>query len=980
MRKKTKAAALAGAALMAALIAAPVNAAAARETGYTLIEFQGFESGVWEFVPGGGAAVERDNSGVGGNVTGKLKMTGSGSGARIITKTLAVPVGGARIKLEFDWYPGALAPKGANNPYENSAELRIRDGADNVIFALNQTPHYPLAYYFGPDPNGGVNNFDMGQLRQSTGFDRRTDWYHAAVVFDNETNTASLTLENLSSHEVKTWSQPIDFSFSGTVKSFVFGGTIRSSGVNMNITTYLDNFSISHVAVPPEVIFSVDPLPYKTIHVGEASSDISSIGLPATVRVRLADGSSKEAPVVRWASDGGWNPAAGGVYAFTGTLAASEGAVNRFNRTAAAYVYNRLPGPPEKTARQAEWLDRGLAALGAAEGEFVSWRLLADEYEAGLVFNLYRNKTKLNSEPLRVTGYLDRDGKPGDIYTVEALGGGASVFSKEVAGLAADYLPVAMQIPPPDTSPVFGTTAGYYPGPVSVGDADGDGEYELFVKWVPENSMDSSFSEPNNQTIFDCYKLNGDLLWRMHLGNNLSSGAHYNQFLVADFDGDGRAEFFVKTADGAAVFGASGGKVDYAKVIARIGDPAKDGAYMGRGAGDGARGHVFGGPEYVSVFRGASGEVIDTIPYRFGIADNPVETWGDTWYNRSDRFLAALAYLDGERPSAVLCRGYYARTTLVQYTLEGGKLVEGRYYDSAENRRIGENRGAHSLAAADVDNDGRDEIIYGSITFDDDLTVLYDMDGTMGRVKGSHGDAIHAGAFSPYNGDAIIVMMPHEDPPVASLEIHHGGSGETLQAYYAHKDTGRGVAANLTANPGFEFWGAGGNSTASGGGVYNVTGSPALAKPAGLSQNFTVYWDGDLLSELLDNITITKVEGTGPLSVNTLKTLTGAASNNGTKAVPCLTADILGDWREEIIMRSEDNKELRIYSTTVPTDYRIYTLMHDPVYRLGAARQNVAYNQPNHLGFYIGEDEAGKARVISETLPVSPLRYPAKPE
>ncbi|CAM3606728.1 S-layer homology domain-containing protein [Marinicrinis lubricantis] len=891
-----------------------------------------------------------------GNLTPKLQYSQvNQSGGRVATKILDPAVKGLQILLKFDWYPGELNDKGSH-PNENGGELTILDSSNHVIFTLNNTRNAPLRYYVGGKAETAVN----------TGFVDMNTWYSVEVNLDLGQNEAQLKITDPQTGQTESYTSTMGgVAFDGSVGSIKLVG-LRTSGNNITWTTYLDNLGIYQEPISGDTIVTVDQLPYHRVYVGEASQAIDSIGLPENVAVTLADNSKAMIPVAEWVSVGKpWNAAEQGVYEFKGTLADTDGAVNTLGKTATIYVYHRLS--PPQTARQTEWLDRGAIALKAEDGIFISWRLLADEYDQDITFNLYRNSQKLNVEPLHITNFLDADGSSGDTYTIETLQNGKAMDTYDVSALEDDYLSIPMQ------KPEDGTTAtGEYTYSIndsSVGDLDGDGEYEVIVKWYPSNAIDSSQSGMTGPTIFDAYKLDGTLLWRMNMGLNLTSGAHYNQFIVADLDGDGKSEFLIKTADATTVYGTTDGVFDSSKVMSVIGNPDDDGKWVNDS------GHVYGGPEYISVFNGETGEVIDTIDYVFALGD--VASWGDTWHNRSDRFLAGLAYLDGEKPSAIYGRGYYERTTFAAYSLVDGKLVQEWTFDSAEEGRGG-GLGYHSLATGDVDNDGFDEIVAGSLTLDQDGTILYMMDGEMGREQGSHGDALHVGAFDP-DREGLHVFGVHEVPAVASLEYHDGATGETLMSFYASKDTGRGLAANITSHPGYEFWGTGGDQPETGGAIYNVQGHVVADsfRSASLPVNFALYWDGDLLQELLDQTTISKYnESTGKADM--VREFEGVVSNNGTKATPALQADILGDWREEVLLGTTDSSELRVYSTTIPTDYRLYTLMHDTVYRMGIAWQNTAYNQPPHIGFYLGEDI--RETVLHGELNAPLVSYTNKPE
>ncbi|MFC4403410.1 FIMAH domain-containing protein [Gracilibacillus xinjiangensis] len=899
------------------------------DTGELIEENAGFTTS--------GATLSIHEEELAGNDTAKLDFTIiDQSGGRVATKPLDTPVMGTKMLVEFDWYPGKHNDKGSH-PSENGGEFRILDSSKNPIFTLNHTNNAALKYFLG-------NN-----EATTTSFDNPLTWYNIKVAFDLLENNATLTIENKETGERESHQSSLDgVTFDGTISTLRLVG-IRTSGNNHTWTTYLDNIGIYHKPIADHMITSIQSLPYHRVYVGETTESIDSIGLPETVPVVLANNETVNVAVNEWKeSDKKWDPNKAGVYHFEGTIAEDNEIENIFGRKASIYVYNRLT-PPE-TNRNTEWLDRGVIALQADDGIFVSWRLLADEYDKDVTFNLYRNGEKVNNEPLAVTNYVDQQGTAGAAYKVETLINGEKTDNSEVIAASQNYLSIPVQKPEGGTTPTGDYT--YSANDASVGDLDGDGEYEIILLWRPSNAMTALEDVITGPTIFDAYKLDGTLMWRMNMGMNLTSGPQYHQFVVADMDGNGKSEFLIKTADATTVYGTTDGVYDPDKVVSVIGNPEDDGRWINDG------GHVVGGPEYVSVFNGETGEVIDTIDFAFPVEKEEGDggiSWGDSFYNRSDRFLSGVAYINGKNPSAIYGRGYYERTGFVSYSLKDGKLSEDWVFDTDEAGR-GEGLGNHNLATGDVDNDGFDEIIAGSLTLDHDGTILYAMDGEMGREKGSHGDALHVGAFDP-NREGLHVFGVHEDPAVASLQYRDGATGETLQSFYAFKDAGRGVAANITSKPGYEFWGTGGGTVETGGGVYNVQGDVITDsfRDIGLPVNFVTYWDGDLFHELLDGTTISKYdEETNQVTV--MERFEEVVSNNGTKANPTLQADILGDWREEVIYPTEDSSELRIFSTTIPTDYRLPTLMHDTVYRMGIAWQNTTYNQPPHISYYLGED------------------------
>lgn len=581
-------------------------------------------------------------------------------------------------------------------------------------------------------------------------------------------------------------------------------------------------------------------------------------------------------------------------------------------------------------ARQMEYLDRGVVAVKTGTGVFVSWRLLGTE-GSNVSFNVYRDGTKVNATPItNSTNLQDASGTSSSKYTVRAVVSGTEQAASAAASVwGNNYLSVPLSVPAGGTTP-DGVAYTYSANDASAGDLDGDGEYELIVKWDPSNSKDNSQSGYTGEVFIDAYKLNGTRLWRISLGKNIRAGAHYTQFMVYDLDGDGKAEVAMKTADGTK---------DGTGVV--IGDASKD--YRN------SSGYVLSGPEFLTVFNGQTGKALSTVNYE--PARGNVSDWGDNYGNRVDRFLAAIAYLDGERPSLVMARGYYTRTVLVAYNWRNGQLTKQWTFDSNTSGNSGyAGQGNHNLSVADVDGDGKDEIVYGAMAVDDNGKGLY----TTGL---HHGDAMHLSDLDP-DRPGLEVFQVHETPSNAGVEFRDAGTGQLIWGVKTTKDIGRGMAADIDPRyKGAEVWADGSLYTAKG---------QKLGTTLPSSTNFGIWWDGDLLRELLDSNRIDKWNYANNTTVNLL-TASGVSSNNGTKSTPNLQADLFGDWREEVVWRTNDSSALRIYTSTAVTDKRIYTLMHDPVYRLGVAWQNVAYNQPPHTGFYLGEG--------MNTPPVPNIRY-----
>jgi rhamnogalacturonan endolyase len=610
--------------------------------------------------------------------------------------------------------------------------------------------------------------------------------------------------------------------------------------------------------------------------------------------------------------------------------------------------------------RQMENLGRGVVAVRFEEGKvFVGWRLLGTDPES-IAFNLYREsnaerRVKLNVKPIvEATSFIDTqaDVTKANSYFVRPLVNGreqkeSARFTLPANSPVRQYLSVPLKTP-----------EGYAPNDGSVGDLDGDGEYELVIHQVGRG-RDNSQAGITTEPILEAYKLDGTFLWRINLGRNIREGAHYTQFMVYDLDGDGKAEVACKTADG-TIDGK--GKV--------IGDPKADyrlpeGSTVTVRTRDGVEqkrnvsGFVLSGPEYLTIFDGQTGAALATtnyIPPRHPAKLNPTtaemaELWGDGVGNRVDRFLACIAYLDGRRPSLVMTRGYYTRSVLAAWNWRDGRLTHLWTFDSddgTEGSRKYRGQGNHNLSVADVDADGRDEIVFGAAVIDDNGRGLY-------STGLGHGDALHVSDLNP-NHAGLEVFNIQERFDDAGANFRDARTGEVLwkkpsvQAGADGEGPGRGLSLEIDPrHSGFESWVKGAGVT----GLFNAKGEKISDAPP-RSCNFGVWWDGDVLRELLDRNTIAKWNWTTGTE-NLLLTADGCTSNNGTKATPTLSADILGDWREEVIWRTTDNKELRIYTTVIPTSHRFYTLMHDPQYRLSVAWQNVAYNQPPHTSFYLGE-------------------------
>ncbi|MFG3295816.1 rhamnogalacturonan lyase [Streptomyces sp. NPDC048179] len=571
------------------------------------------------------------------------------------------------------------------------------------------------------------------------------------------------------------------------------------------------------------------------------------------------------------------------------------------------------------TARQVEALDRGVASVHTDAGNLVSWRWLGTDPD-DVSFNVYRAGTKVNSTPVTGSTNFFHSGAPAQAdYTVRAIVNGVEqADSVHAIQFRTGYKDVPITPPAGGTTP-DGVSYTYEANDASVGDLDGDGRLDFVLKWQPTNAKDNSQSGYTGDTILDGVKLDGTRLWRIDLGRNIRSGAHYTQFQVYDYDGDGKAEVAMKTADG-TVDGT--------------------GAVIGSASADyrNSSGYILSGPEYLTMFNGQTGKAMGTVDYV--PARGTVSSWGDSYGNRVDRFLAGTAYLDGARPSLIMARGYYTRTVIAAWDWRNGAFTRRWTFDTNSSTNTGkgyDGQGNHQLAVADVDGDGKDEIVYGSMAVDDNGYGLW-------TTKNGHGDALHVGDLDP-SRPGLEEFKVDEDSSKPSSWMADAKTGEILWSTDPNGDNGRGVSGDIWAgSAGAESW----SSHADG--VRNPQGTiVATRKPS--STNFLSWWDGDPVRELLDD---THIDKYGTSADTRLLTGSGIHSNNSTKATPSLSGDILGDWREEVVWPTTDNTALRIYSTPYETTTKITTLLHDTQYRTALAWQNTAYNQPPHPSFFIG--------------------------
>jgi hypothetical protein len=730
----------------------------------------------------------------------------------------------------------------------------------------------------------------------------------------------------------------------------------------------------------------------------------------------------------------------------------------------AALIAGSVAAPPAAIALpnkalqdiQLDHLDRGLVAARTTEGVFLSWRLLATEVtgatetgQTGADFVVYRDGQKI-ADVTDSTNFLDEAGGPGARYAVASVVNGQEVDrSDEVNSWADNYFDIPLTKPADGITPA-GKPYSYDAGDMSIGDADGDGENEYIVKWEPTNAADVSVVGYTGNTFIDTYTMQGKLLHRIDLGVNIRAGEHYTQFMVYDFDGDGRSEMMMKTAPGTKItsYDASGQVTEeryitlpqddieagitnsddyrmsssgyyehlvgvfeawheHPEVVAgnwpstleeafgiekRFDYPLSDADARSltdyfidvyapsRSTRNNLRafeGFILSGPEYLTVFDGASGEELKTVDYEPGRSDDGL-LWGDYAYariepgNRVDRFLAGVAYLDGQRPSAIFARGYYTRSTMVAYNWDGENLSKQWSIDSghvpmtnpfndAPHGKDGSSpefgafaaQGFHSLSAADVDDDGRQEVVYGSATVDDNGSLLYSSTATLpeGSVapgqtaKLGHGDQLHVTDIDP-DRPGLEIYTVHENARSApyGYALRDAANGEVLYGAYSGRDTGRGLIGDVDpAVRGIETWSIG---------MRSASGEDLGTRIPGTNMN--IKWAADMTTQVV-NGSGNQTPTIDDWKRGRLLTAQGTLRPTGHKN-PNLVADAVGDWREELFLRTIDSSAIRVYMSTEVTDYKLTTLLHDPQYRVEVARQNMTYNQPSYTSYYLASD------------------------
>lgn len=666
------------------------------------------------------------------------------------------------------------------------------------------------------------------------------------------------------------------------------------------------------------------------------------------------------------------------------------------------YWYNSSTGYTDENVhtRQMEKLDRGLIAIKTDGGVYLSWRLFDSEdnifgsADKNVSFNVYRDGKKI-IEVATKTNYVDST--VGTNYSVAPVINGVE---GEKCNPVTVYNNSYFDIPilKPDDETIYDpsgnelATYSFFPADCSTGDVDGDGEYEIIVKWTSSEHDVGSPGDPaySGTVHLAAYKLDGTKLWKndIALGKNVYSSAHTLQFLVYDFDGDGKSEVMCQTS-----LGSKDGQGEYVSNAAQTDEEIKAITDEENSTADyRGYGRITEGKEFLTVFNGETGVAMDTInlPTTRG-SENGVD-YGDDFGNRSNRFVSDIAYLDGEKPYAIYLRGYYfgrngkQRTSIAGISWDGTALSptyrfdtqkgqEG-YYDGAY-QYVG--NGNHNCTVADVDNDGKDEFITGALCMEVN-------DDNEFRPKWctylQHGDALHIGNYDPtHTGFEFFTV--HEDSGTNSLSgnditldfgmsVIDAETGNIMFHEGASDDTGRGVMANVGAGGYYQIWSAKNSARQSNGGT-DFTTATSLTGRNTPSMNFRIFWDGDLYDNLLDGANITDWNGRNMSNIFSAGNY-NCVSINGTKANPSLQADLFGDWREEVVYPTSDGTALRVFSTTDTTDYKIKTLMQDPVYRSGVAAEQTAYNQPPHVGFYMGKEVFETRKITSITITTQPTR------
>ena len=627
----------------------------------------------------------------------------------------------------------------------------------------------------------------------------------------------------------------------------------------------------------------------------------------------------------------------------------------------------------------------------------ISWRLLKTD-PSNVAFDIYKSvdgetEVKLNEEPIsNTTSWVDADidVSKTNVYRVTLANQAETLcdytFTSEMA--EKFYHEIRLNMNVPDAS------ITYSPDDIQLGDLDGDGELEIVVKREPYDGANMGVWF-NGTTLLEAYKMDGTFLWRIDLGINIRSGSHYTSYVLYDFDGDGLCEIAfrssegTKFADGKIITDANGKVNDY-RNRQTDGKGWYSGAAIARDQNDPSTattcGLIMEGPEYISICRGYDGREItrlDNIPRggegsKVSRAKYWSEYWGDDFGNRMDRFFIGVAYLDGipdettgvrvANPSLIISRGIYKNWQVWALDLKGNELVPRWKFDTADHSSKWLAMCSHCFRVADLDGDGRDEILYGSAAIDDDGSELW-------CSGNGHGDILHVGKFIKDRSGLQIVASFEE-----SKDYEGQGNGYACQVIDARdgsmitghgrnlpvdaSDVGRCIVADVDPDsPDFEYW----SSTQEGMFSCNGTGLVSTTYPTGIANgvmyNVAIYWSGQSTREMYDRTCIVSYKDNPDVNKTNKKRLLSFKDaygtndgNHGTKYNPCYYGDFLGDYREEVILGSSDNKSIYIFSTNHPTTHRLPHLMTDHNYDMSQAMQNMGYNQGTNLGYYVGAE------------------------
>lgn len=586
--------------------------------------------------------------------------------------------------------------------------------------------------------------------------------------------------------------------------------------------------------------------------------------------------------------------------------------------------------------RQTDALDRGLIAMKKSGGIYCSWRILAEEYY-DVTYNIYRDGTKLNDEPLTVSNYTDASGTTSNTYTVEAVvRGEAQEQCEAVTPWSDNYMDITM-----DHGDL---TSTYVPNDANFADVDGDGELEMLLKFDNNSDSDNGYMPEGyngEYAIMEIYKLDGTKLWWIDLGPNMTDFQNNENNIIAyDWDQDGKAEAVMRAADGTVIHMADG-------TTQTIGDASKN--YRDE---DGSSGQffIYQGDEYLLYLNGETGEPYQVLEYplkRLEDGETDLDdAWGDGYGHRSTKHFFGAPVLDGRNASIFLARGIYTRHKMIAYDVDpdSHELTVRWRWNCSDSSSDWYGQGNHNYNVADVDWDGRDEIVYGSMVIDDNGNGL----STTGL---GHGDAMHTGDFDPYNHGQEVFACLEENP---GNNFRDATTSKIYYRFSTSDDDGRAIMGNFFD----DIPGAEGTSASDDYFVSSVTHSRITDETKeNVETNFRIYWDGDLCEESFNYRNGKNSEGhivkarEGEIAI-----LTGTLTNNDTKGTPCFQGDLFGDWREEVVMRTSNNN-VRIYTTDEATDWRIYTLWHDFQYRQAMGWQMCGYNQPPHVSYFLGEME-----------------------